>query len=74
MIRILLAAVLTATVGITAAAAGGRSKDERAAWWQTMHQSKPMWQVDRRKPAAAAQPKAAAPAGTPAPTTSPRAQ
>lgn len=40
MFRILLATALIATFGITGASAAGRSKDERASWWQTMRESK----------------------------------
>ncbi|MFT0861001.1 hypothetical protein [Ancylobacter sp. G4_0304] len=38
--RVLVAAALIATFGITAASAGGRSKDDRKAFWQTLHESR----------------------------------
>lgn len=41
--RVLVAAALIATFGITAASAGGRSKDDRKAFWQTLHESRQPW-------------------------------
>lgn len=49
MLRVLLATVLIATFGVGAASAAGRSKDERAAFWQTLHQSKQPWQGMMKK-------------------------
>lgn len=72
MFRILLAAALIATLGITGASAAGRSKDERAAWWQTMRESKAMMQLHREKHVgAAAQPQAAPSTAKPAPAAKP---
>ncbi|GLK84987.1 hypothetical protein [Ancylobacter defluvii] len=75
MSRIFVAIALIASFGlsgVTAASAAGRSKDERAAWWQTMHQSKQPWKDMANKskaaagkptaPAASTAPKAAKPA------------
>ena len=76
MFRILLAAALIATFGMSAASAAGRSKDERAAWWQTMRESKAAMQAHHgTHTGAAAQSKATTPstkAGSkPAPAASP---
>ncbi|MGA0561138.1 hypothetical protein ACO2RV_01725 [Ancylobacter sp. VNQ12] len=71
MFRILLAAALIATFGITGASAAGRSKDERAAWWQTMRESKAAMQMHRQKHVGAAQSKAAPLTAKPAPAVKP---
>lgn len=72
MFRILLATALIATFGITGASAAGRSKDERAAWWQTMRESKATMQGKHgTHSGTAAQPKAAPAAAKPAPSAKP---
>lgn len=43
MIRMVIAATLIAVFGVSAASASGRSKDERAAFWQTVKEGKQPW-------------------------------
>lgn len=61
MTRTIVAAMLIAAFGISAAQASGRSKDERAAFWQTMHESKQPWRP-AQAPVGAQSTKASAPA------------
>ncbi|WAC27341.1 hypothetical protein [Ancylobacter sp. SL191] len=78
MIRIATAATLIAALalpvlGVSAASAGGRSKDDRAAFWQTLHQEVEPWsgQMVAANPApgtATAPAMAAAPVKSPATT------
>ncbi len=68
MIRIILAATLVAVFGVTAASAGGRSKDERSAFWQTLHQSNQPWPGMMQGKAISSKPTTSAPAATSAKT------
>lgn len=43
MLRILVAATMIAALGVSDASAAGRSKDERAAFNQTVHESAQVW-------------------------------
>jgi hypothetical protein len=67
MIRIATAATLIAALalpvlGVSAASAGGRSKDDRAAFWQTLHQEVEPWsgQMTASNPAPSTAPAMAA--------------
>lgn len=63
LFRTLVATALVVTFGVTGALAAGRSKDERASWWQTFHQSKSMMQVHRERQTGTTQPQGTAPTG-----------
>lgn len=78
MSRIFVAIALIASFGlsgVTAASAAGRSKDERASWWQTFHQSKPSsWSGNANAAPATAGKTTAPAAGTTAPKAAKLAQ
>lgn len=67
--KVFVATLVAVTLigGLSPASAAGRSKEERAAWWQTLHESAQPWRpAAPTAGAATAHPAPAAPARTPA--------